>query len=380
MRRLTVLLGLLLLVAACAPQAIVPTPSPSRTPEPTATPSATATPTPSPTPTPTGAAPTAVRFIDPLRGWIGTDDGILWTKDGGTTWDRQLTAGSITRIWAYDQAHAWALAGLSALYRTQDGSHWTPVVPLPFPLIVDLDVFSPDLVFAIGVAPTPDGPAPARRIGNVMRSEDGGATWQVVGTHTMWSVCFDTPTDGIGAEAKQLFRTGDGGRSWFPIATLAINDDGPYWYPTVACPNGTNVRLQVTEPNAAAGHAPYLVYRTTDAGRTWTLEFREAYTLGTTTPPNTPQLGTLPSMFGAFAGGRTWFITCTPALDTQEFLMLGPTGETLARGPMPIPGCARSGQVIDQTHVVAISGGSASVMVTDNGGATWRAIYKGKTP
>jgi photosystem II stability/assembly factor-like uncharacterized protein len=321
-----------------------------------------------------------VRFIDPVHGWIGTDDGILGTSNGGATWDRQLASGSITRLWSYDATHAWALAGLSDLYRTVDGTAWIKIGPLQSPpsLIVDVDVLSPELLWMITVPRTPDGPAPAQRFGSVVRSTDGGATWQVAGPHTMWSVCFDTPTDGIGAEAKQIFRTADAGRSWFPIATLAINDDGPYWYPTVACPNGTNVRLQVTEPNAALGHAPYLVYRTTDAGRTWLLEFREGYTLGTTTPPNTPQLGTYPSMFGAFAGGRTWFITCTPALDTQEFLLLGPAGETLARGPVPIPGCARSGQVIDQAHVIAISGGTASVMVTDNGGATWHAIYKGK--
>ncbi len=267
---------------------------------------------------------------------------------------------------------------MSDLYRTVDGAHWLPIVPTPYPLIVDLDVLSPDLLWAIGVAKTPDGTAPAQRLGNVMRSTDGGATWQVVGTRTMWSVCFDTPTDGIGAEAKQLFRTADAGRTWFPIATLTINDDGPYWYPTLGCPNGTNDRVQITEPNAALGHAPYLVYRTTDAGRTWTLEFREGYTLGSTTPPNTPQLGSYPSIFGTLAGGRTWFITCTPPIDMQEFVLLGATGETLARGPVPIPGCARSGQFIDQAHVVAIAGGTASVIATDNGGGTWRAIYTGK--
>src|SRR5205823_517164 len=197
--------------------------------------------------------------------------------------------------WSYDDTRAWAIDSANSLYRTTDGSHWTPVVPKPNPPIAELDVFSPEILFAIGLSPA-TAPAPSLRTGNVMRSDNGGVTWQVVGTHTMWSVCFDTPTDGIGAEAKQIFRTADGGRSWFVIATLAINDDGPYWYPTVACPNGTNVRLQVTEPNAAAGHAPYLVFRTNDAGRTWSLEFREVHTLGSTTPPNTPNLGTYPSM------------------------------------------------------------------------------------
>ena len=308
---------------------------------------------------------------------LRSDRGPVQRSAARLAWDSQLTGVAITKIWSYDETRAWALSPDGAMYRTTDGAHWTPIEPRPNPPIADLDVFSPDLLWAIGVSPA-TGPAPAQQTGNVMRSDNGGATWSVVGTHTMWSVCFDTPTDGIGAESKQIFRTGDGGRTWSVIATLPINDDGPFWYPTVACPNGTNVRLQIVEPNAALGHAPYLVYRTNDAGRTWSLEYREGYTLGTTTPPNTPQLGTYPSIFGAFAGGRTWFITCTPPVDTQEFRLLGPTGETLARGPVPIGGCARSGQVIDQTHVVAVSGGSASLVLTDNGGGTWRAIYKAR--
>jgi photosystem II stability/assembly factor-like uncharacterized protein len=373
------LLSFVLLTAACLPQpqAIVVSPTPSQTPAPAQTPTASPAPTPSPTATPTGAAPRAIRFADALRGWLGTADGILGTTDGGATWERQLTSGSITRLWSHDATHAWALAGLSALYRTQDGVHWIASPTTPFPLIVDIDALSPDLLWAIGVAPAPDGAAPAQRLGNVMRSTDGGATWQAIGTHTMWSVCFDTPTDGIGAEAKQVFRTADAGRTWFPIATLAINDDGP-WYPTLGCPNGTNDRVQVTEPKIGLGHAAYLVYRTTDAGRTWVLEFGEGYTLGTVVPPFTPSLGSYPSTFGAMAGGRTWFITCTPATDTQEFLILGPGGETLARGSVPGPSCAISGQVLDQAHAIVVSSVAPIVSATDNGGGTWRTIYTGK--
>jgi len=370
-----------LLIAACVPEAIAPSASPvpsaSTTPQPTTAASA-ASPTSSASPTPRGAAPTAVRFVDPLHGWLGTQDGIFATKDGGAIWDRQLTGGSITKIWSYDATHAWALAADSALYRTQDGLHWLPIEPRPNPPITQIDPFTPDLVWAIGVAPT-TAPQPAQASGNVMRSIDGGATWQVVGTHTMWSVCFETTTEGAGAEGKQLFRTSDAGRTWTPTVQLPINDDGPYWYPTLTCPNGTNFRVQVTEPNAAAGHAPYLVFRTNTGGSSWLLEFREGYTLGTTTPPNTPQLGTFPSIMASFlAGGRTWFITCSPGATSLEFVLVGPIGETLARGPVPVADCAMDGQVIDTTHVVVVVGSTSSVIATDDGGTTWRTIYRGR--
>ncbi|MDQ6859310.1 MAG: hypothetical protein M3Z65_09975, partial [Chloroflexota bacterium] len=293
MRSGTALAAALLLMSACTPQFAAPGTSPGAT-APVSLQPKTASPTPtvSQSPSPAGGAPQAVRFIDARRGWVGAQDGILATADGGATWERQLTGASIRRIWTYDGTRAWALADDKTVYRTRDGAHWTAIPPTN-PPIAEIDAFSPDLLWAIGVGPVA-GPAPVPQVGNVLFSNDGGFIWRPVGTHTMWSVCFDTPTDGIGAEAKQIFRTADGGRTWSPIATLAINDDGPYWYPTLGCPNGTNDRVQVTEPNAAASHVPYLVYRTNDAGRTWVLEFREGYTLGTTTPPNTPQLGTRP--------------------------------------------------------------------------------------
>ncbi len=379
--RSAVALAAAIVVSACTQLAVPPSANPSRIASPAATLS-TAIPSPSPTlspsSTPTGATPTAVRFSDPLHGWVGTQDGIFGTKDGGTTWDRQLTGGSITTIWSYDTTHAWALASDNALYRTQDGLHWTPIEPQPYPPIAELDAFTADLLWAIGVVPA-TGPQPAQVFGNVMRSVDGGATWQVVGTHTMWSVCFETPTEGLGAEGKQLFRTSDAGRTWTPTVQLPINDDGPYWYPTLTCPNGTNFRVQVTEPNSAAGHAPYLVFRTNTGGSSWLLEFREGYTLGTTTPPNTPQLGTFPSIMASnLAGGRTWFITCSPGANALEFLLLGPTGNTLARGPVPIADCALDGQVIDLTHVVVVAGSTGAVIATNDAGATWRTIYKGR--
>lgn len=381
MRDTTLLAAVALVVAACTTPADRPGGSPSA--EPAAVVGAaptSATPRPADAVTPTAspatiAAATAVRFIDPLRGWLGVEDGIVGTTDGGITWDRQLTAGRITKLWVYDATRAWALAADDSVYRTRDGVHWTAIPPTN-PPIAEIDAFSPDHVWAIGVA-RPSAPEPAQRVGSVLVSDDGGFIWRPIGTHTMWSICFDTATDGVGAEGKRIWRTADAGRTWTPAAELPIRDDGPAWYPTLTCPTGTQFRVQVTEPNAALSHAPYLVYRTNDGGRSWALEFREGYTLGGTTPSSTPQLGSYPSILGSFlAGGRAWFITCSPPVDSQEFLLFGPTGDAIARGPVPIPGCAMGGQVLDAKHVVAISWSASSVIATDDAGATWRPIYR----
>jgi hypothetical protein len=83
-------------------------------------------------------------------------------------------------------------------------------------------------------------------------------------------------------------------------------------------------------------------------------------------------------MQSTLAGGRTWFITCSPGAASLEFLFLGPAGEALARGPVPVADCAAAGQVIDLTHVVVVVGSTSSVFATDDGGATWRTIYRGR--
>ncbi len=383
------------LIGACAPLAAAPSPRPSPAAVPTtapapiltAAPSETVAPTPTPSPPPTlpltGAQPTAVRFVDPVRGWIGTDDGILATADGGTTWERQLAAGSITKIWAYDRTRAWALAGLSALYRTEDGSHWTPVAQLPFPLIVDLHVVDPLVLFAIGAAPAPDGPAPAQRFGRLMRSDDGGATWQVAGTRTLWSVCFDTPTSGIGADGKQVFRTQDAGRSWTLLAELQVADNGP-WYPSLACVDSRNARVQVTEPKVGLGNAAWLVFRTTDSGASWSLEYRQGYMLGSITPPNTPDLGSYPSLIGTLTRARTWFLTCTPAANVQELRVADPQGAVLSTEQAPFVSCARDASFTDERHGWAVATiyqlngtqtTSSRVLMRTTDGRTWDRVY-----
>lgn len=339
---------------------------------------------PQPDPLPAGPQPSSVSFADATHGWVGVEDGILGTDNGGATWSRQLTAGRITKIWLYDATRAWALSADNTVYRTRDGGHWTAIPPTN-PPIAEIDPFSPDLVWAIGVTPS-SGPFPAQQIGNVLLSDDGGLIWRPVGIHTMWSVCFYSRVDGFGAEGKQIFRTTDAGRSWTPIALLAINDDGPYWYPTLTCPrSGTDFRVQVTEPNAALGHAPYLVYRTNDASRSWLLEFREGYALGTTTPPNTPGLGSTPSLIGVLPGGRTWFLTCTPAADSQEFRVVDATGALVTKEPAPFVACAHGASFADDQHGWAIATAyqldgarlltQGIVMRTTDGARTWSRVY-----
>ena len=376
----------LVALAACAPSAGTASQSATAIPpaatssQPASSPPSSATATASPTAAPTGPQPSAVRFADATHGWLGLEDGILGTMDGGASWDRQLTAGRVTKIWSYDATRAWALAADNTVYRTRDGAHWTAIPPTT-PPISQIDAFSPDIVWAIGIAPT-SGPAPQPQTGNVLASTDGGFIWRPVGTHTMWSVCFDSPLNGFGAEGNQIFRTADAGRSWSRVGTLTINDQGP-WYPTLTCPSATSFRVQVTEPYAALSHVPYLVFRTTDAGRNWILEYREGYTLGTTTPI-TAGLGSYPSIIGPLPNGDTWIMTCSPPAQVQDFLIIDPAGGVVAQQKAPFIACARDATFVDGMHGWAIAtdysniakGASQGILMrTTDGSRTWSRVY-----
>jgi hypothetical protein len=139
--------------------------------------------------------------------------------------------------------------------------------------------------------------------------------------------------------------------------------------------------VQITEPYAALSHVPYLVFRTTDAGRSWTLEYREGYTLGSTTPLGTPALGSYPSLMGALRDGTTWVLTCSPPTDVQDLVVLDRAGAVLDRQKAPFIACAHDASAVDARHVWAIDteyrlegtqvASRTRLMRTMDGGRTW---------
>ena len=329
-------------------------------------------------------SPYAVEFADASRGWLGVVDGILGTTDAGASWRRQLTSERITSLWSVDATHAWALAADNAIYRTQDGEHWT-AMPRTDPVISEIDFVTPLVGWAIGrpASTSPIGP-PMQLFGSLLATTDGGAVWRPVTSLGLWSVCFTSERAGFGASGKRIFRTADAGRTWTLIADLAINDSGP-WYPTLVCADARNARVQVEEPYAALSHVPYLLFATTDAGATWRLESREGYTLGTTTPAAPLGLGSYPSLLGALPDGNTWVLTCSPPSDVQDLLILDPSGAVLRKEKAPFVSCARGASLVDQDHGWAIDTdyvlvgndlrSTGRLRRTTDGGRTWTVVY-----
>ena len=246
--RPTLLLAVLL-VAACSPQAVHPSPTASK---PSPSPFVADTPTPTPTATPSHAQPltlTAIQRLTPSVGyiaaWIGTGPGLAKTADGGATWQRlSIPASFLTALRFIDERVGWA-AGF-----------------------VNRDV-----------AQTPcwqAGPAsvqPCKSV--VLRTEDGGNTWQTV---------LAIATEGVPGDIQQI-QAVDGQRAW-----ALTSDPSPCQY---AC-------------------LSYL-QRTTDRGRTWTtllhdqigaIRFASA-TRGWAAVDNTPISGTT-EVRETSDGGTSW--------------------------------------------------------------------------
>ncbi len=341
---------------------------------------------PLPTLDPRASGPTAstVQFADTTHGWLGVEDGILGTADGGGTWQRQLTGGRVTRIWSFDGAHAWALAADGTIYHTEDGTRWG-AQPATTPPIADMTFVSALHGWAIAVQPqTSVAGQPAQRTGTLLVTTDGGAVWRPIGSQGLWSACFTRDTDGYGASGKRIYRTADGGRTWALAADLGIADQGP-WYPTLFCADAQRVRVQITEPYAALSHVPYLVFATVDSAKTWKLEYAEGYTLGTVVGLPFPGLGSYPSIVGVLPDRTTWLVTCSPPADTQRFLVLTGDGQVRADESVPFVACARAATFVDARHGWAIatsytmSGAvpsSTTILVrTTDGARSWTIIY-----
>ncbi len=139
-------------------------------------------------PVPYGDAPiNAVQFVDRSEGWAVGDDGVVWHSiDGGGTWERQKsgTRGSLRAVHFQTPYTGWAV-GRSEL------------------------------------------PGDAGGVGVLLRTTDGGLSWEEVGVNALPGLhfvrFFDEQSglvagDGSDAFPTGIFTTADGGKTWRPVS------------------------------------------------------------------------------------------------------------------------------------------------------------------
>jgi uncharacterized protein (TIGR03437 family) len=250
-----------------------------------------------PRPTNPGTSATSGRVnaiaIDPRDNnvvYIGAAEGGVWkTTDGGVTWtpltDNQpslanggiaidpnspdtLYVGTGEENFAYDSYY-----GAGILKSTNAGASWT-VIPGPF-------AAARDSVGAIAVSPTNSQLVVCVSRAGGWRSTDAGATWTNVLTGAPGiSVVFD-PTNGSsvyatlgnisGSSRNGVYHSSDGGATW-----TALTGAGATALPTTnvgrielalapSAPSTLFVQIQNVSTDGLLG-----IYKSTDAGTTWT--------------------------------------------------------------------------------------------------------------
>lgn len=244
----------------------------------------------------------AIQRLNPtvgyIAGWTGTGLGLAKTSDNGTTWQRlPIPADHLTTLRFIDERIGWA-GGLR----------------------------SRDVAQIACQQAAPAGAEPCK--GVVLRTEDGGQTWQTV---------LAIPTNGIGGEPIRQIQAVDGQRAW--ALTL---DQTPCTFPCLS-----------------------YVQRTTDGGRTWTtllhgqiaaIRFASA-SRGWVALDDTPSPGTV-EVRETSDGGATWRTALNAA-----------TGNAMSL----------DAATIDTAWLLTRDGGYCTasqcqryaLLRTDNGGSSW---------
>jgi hypothetical protein len=174
----------------------------------------------------------AVGFVTPAEGWLGGDDGVAATTDGGQHWARELSTSSpVEELSFADAEHGWALTS-DQLFATSNGGQSWSTVPADA-----LGAFS-----AVQLVSASFGVAVVCGVGGTraLATYDQGQSWQrlrVPGPDGLACddtgqpaggaapLCFGTPQVGwavvSASDGKALMEhSTDGGLSWSAVASF----------------------------------------------------------------------------------------------------------------------------------------------------------------
>jgi photosystem II stability/assembly factor-like uncharacterized protein len=233
-----------------------------------------------------------------ILGWPG--DSVGRSTDGGKSWTEVLNDGN--GLWGIDalsEDEAWAV-GVLSLYRTEDGGATWQVMGEPErERLVTVDFVTPNRGFGITTS------------GAVVLSSDGGVTWAATGfAEGATSLCFTQDSVGYLADGSgDIYSTADSGKNWNRTAEAPIKrgqdiDLRPYWT-QLACAD-RDVWESITVPDPLlGGHSgnPYVIAHSSDAGETWSLDAALSGGKGAATPSAPSPVGNLAAVAPGPSGG-----------------------------------------------------------------------------
>ncbi|HEX8494515.1 MAG TPA: YCF48-related protein [Pyrinomonadaceae bacterium] len=160
----------------------------------------------------------SVRFSGKKKGWVVgsisrddvvVDSLVLYTNDGGTSWQRQRmpTKEELIHLDFVSDKRGWIVGdGGTILHTTDGGETWTPQNSNLKATLYHVDFRNDRVGWVVG------------KQGTILRTTDGGETWFTVEPpvrNTLLSVQFVDDTDGwIVGRGGVILRSSDGGATW----------------------------------------------------------------------------------------------------------------------------------------------------------------------
>ena len=230
---------------------------------------------------PHAAARLAVSPVDGKRAWLAAyEAGVYRTDDGGRTWSH---VGSYPTDYAHsvladsaDPDAVYAGSEPAALFRSEDsGGSWMECTGFrAVPESSEWGFHAPTRdshVRDLRVSPTDAGLLYGGiEVGGVVRSRDGGASWQQLpgldpDIHCL-SLGAERPGRVYAATASAPFRSDNGGDDWEQINDGLLRR---YTLHIAAAPDDADLVLVTVSENARRKSPQF--YRSTDGGRSWRL-------------------------------------------------------------------------------------------------------------
>ncbi|MES1244305.1 MAG: hypothetical protein ABUT39_22050 [Acidobacteriota bacterium] len=239
---------------------------------------------------------------------ISTDvrrGGVFRSTDAGTSWTflgTGMNATTVTSIAFGAPGTIWITAN-GVLFRSADqGATWTRIRPGPatsfHAIHVAVDPADPSNVLVA----LSEGPAYGLTDGEIRRSVDGGATWEVVFTDyfRLGGIVIDPATSIAYAVGSDLSKSTDHGATWTRLETYAEDS----FFDLVVAPS---------DPRTLYGFRGVRILRSTNGGAdfdlvTYPRRFR-AYALAVDPRVSTTlYLATVEAVYTSMDGGRTWTV------------------------------------------------------------------------
>ncbi len=288
----------------------------------------------------TGSERRSIQMVSDSVGYSGGYGMPLKTTDGGASWfypSNRANVSGVTMTWFATPDSGWASFNSQQLWRTTNGgASWDSLYGVGvFEIISSLRFFNSRVGCAVGrsVVPTVAGRA--------WWTNDGGNSWTAVTTaRPLSDIQLLSPTLAVAcADSGKIYRTTNAGATWSVIST-----------PTTAGLNGIYFR---TPSEGYAVGASGTDLRTNDSGKTWGLS-----SVFTTQTLN--DVTSLEQM------GNRIFVGNNNTVYSQ------PNGSLTPFPNLFINYYAITSRVVNNVETIYLAGQGGLILTSTNGGSTWR--------